>query len=132
VEVLIVGSGGREHSIGWKISQSKKVKRVYFAPGNGGTSENVAINQNDIAGLISFAKNKNLITIVGPEEPLSLGIVDAFEKEGLRIFGPSKGAAMLEASKAFAKEFMRDAGIPTADFAVFTDAQKARDYVVRQ
>ena len=133
MEVLIIGSGGREHALGWKISQSNHVKKIYFAPGNGGTSENVAIKQNDIARLSSFAKGKkNILTVVGPEEPLSLGIVDAFEKEGLRIFGPSKDAAMLESSKAFAKEFMRHAGIPTAEFAVFTDPQKARDYVTRQ
>jgi phosphoribosylamine--glycine ligase len=132
VDVLIVGSGGREHALGWKISQSRHVNKIYFAPGNGGTSENVDIRQNDIGRLLSFAKQHKLLTIVGPEEPLSLGIVDAFEKEGLRVFGPSKDAAMLEASKAFAKEFMRDAGIPTADFAVFTDAQKAKDYVGKQ
>jgi phosphoribosylamine--glycine ligase len=132
VDVLIIGSGGREHALGWKISQSKQVKKIYFAPGNGGTSENLNIKQNDISGLVAFARGKDLITIVGPEEPLSLGIVDAFENEGLRIFGPSKGAAMLEASKAFAKEFMREAGIPTADFAIFTDAQKAKDYVRKQ
>jgi phosphoribosylamine--glycine ligase len=132
VDVLIIGSGGREHALGWKISQSKKVDKIYFAPGNGGTSENINVKQNDIAGLVSFAKGKDLLTIVGPEEPLSLGVVDAFEKEGLRIFGPSKSAAMLEASKAFAKEFMRDAGIPTADFAIFTDAKKARDHIAKQ
>lgn len=132
MNVLIVGSGGREHALGWKISQSKHVSKIYFAPGNGGTSENVDIKQNDIEKLLSFAKPRDLLTIVGPEEPLSLGIVDAFGREGLRIFGPSKQAAMLEASKAFAKEFMREAGIPTADFAVFTDAQKAKDYVAKQ
>jgi phosphoribosylamine---glycine ligase len=132
VDVLIVGSGGREHAMGWKIRQSRHVGKIYFAPGNGGTSENVDIRQNDIAGLAAFAKKKELFTIVGPEEPLSLGIVDAFEKEGLRVFGPSKQAAMLEASKAFAKEFMRDAGIPTADFAIFTDPKKAKDYVSKQ
>jgi phosphoribosylamine---glycine ligase len=132
VDILIIGSGAREHALGWKISQSKRVKKIYFAPGNGGTSENVDIKQNDISRLVSFVKDKKVLTIVGPEEPLSLGIVDAFEKKGLRIFGPSKSAAMLEASKAFAKEFMRDAGIPTAEFAIFTDAQKARDYVAKQ
>jgi phosphoribosylamine--glycine ligase len=137
VNVLIVGSGGREHAIGWKISQSKHVDKVYFAPGNGGTFENnlADIKQNDIDRLVAFAKKQNdnkLLTIVGPEEPLSLGIVDAFEKEGLRIFGPSKQAAMLEASKAFAKEIMREAGIPTAEFAIFTDAQKAKDHVTKQ
>jgi len=130
VNVLIVGSGGREHALGWKISQSGH--KTYFAPGNGGTSENVDIKHNDIDKLLSFAKQRKLLTIVGPEEPLSLGIVDAFENKGLRVFGPSKDAAMLEASKAFAKELMRDAGIPSADFAIFTDAQEARDYVVKQ
>jgi phosphoribosylamine--glycine ligase len=132
VDVLIVGSGGREHALGWKISQSRHVNKIYFAPGNGGTSENVDIRQNDIDRLVSFAKQRKLLTLVGPEEPLSLGIVDAFEKEGLRVFGPSKDAAMLEACKAFAKELMRDAGIPTADFAIFTDAQNAKDYVAKQ
>lgn len=132
--VLVVGSGGREHALGWKVSQSNRVSKVYFAPGNGGTSENINIKYNDISALVSFAKEKknNLLTIVGPEEPLSLGIVDAFEKEGLRIFGPTRAAAMLEASKAFAKDFMRDAGIPTADFAIFSEADKARDYVSKQ
>jgi len=133
VNVLIVGSGGREHAIGWKISQSKHVRKIYFAPGNGGTSENVEIKQNDIDKLVSFAKSqRDMLTVVGPEESLSLGIVDSFEKEGLRIFGPSKQATMLEASKAFAKEFMREAGIPTAEFAIFTDAKKAKDYVAKQ
>lgn len=132
--VLIVGSGGREHALGWKISYSPLVKKVYFAPGNGGTSENVQIRQNEIDKLVSFAKSqgKRCLTVVGPEEPLSLGIVDAFTREGLRIFGPTKDAAMLEASKAFAKEFMREVGIPTADFAIFDNAEKAKDYAVRQ
>lgn len=130
MDVLIVGSGGREHALGWKISQSGH--KTYFAPGNGGTSENVDIKHNDIDKLLLFAKQRKLLTIVGPEEPLSRGIVDAFENKGLRVFGPSKDAAMLEASKAFAKELMRDAGIPSADFAIFTDAQEARDYVVKQ
>jgi len=133
VNILIVGSGGREHAFSWKISQSRHVDKVYVAPGNGGTSENLDIKANDIAGLVAFAKKqKDLLTIVGPEEPLSLGIIDAFEKEGLRAFGPSRQAAMLEASKAFAKEFLREAGIPTADFAIFTDAKKAKDYVAKQ
>jgi phosphoribosylamine--glycine ligase len=131
--VLIVGSGGREHALGWKISQSIHVDKIYFAPGNGGTVENIDIKQNDIEKLVSFASGqRSLLTVVGPEEPLSQGIVDAFAKEGLRIFGPVKKAAMLEASKAFAKEFMRDAGIPTAEFAIFSDVEKAKDYVVRQ
>jgi phosphoribosylamine--glycine ligase len=133
MDVLIVGSGGREHAIGWKISQSDYVRKIYFAPGNGGTSENIEIRQNDIDKLVSFAKSQgDILTVVGPEEPLSLGIVDAFEKEGLHIFGPSKQAAMLESSKTFAKEFMREAGIPTAEFATFTEAKKAKDYVAKQ
>ena len=131
--VLIVGFGGREHALGWKISQSKHVSRIYFAPGNGGTYENIDIKHNDVDKLVSFAKRQsNLLTIVGPEDPLSLGIVDVFEKEGLRIFGPRKEAAMLETSKAFAKEFMHDAGILTAKFAIFSNPQKAKDYIVRQ
>ena len=114
------------------MSQSKHVDEIYFAPGNGGTSANIDIKSNDIPGLISFAKKHSVLTIVGPEEPLSLGIVDAFENEGLRVFGPSKQAAMLEVSKAFAKEFMKEAAIPTAKFAVFTDSQKAKDYVSKK
>ena len=132
MNVLIVGSGAREHALGWKISQSNHADKIYFAPGNGGTSENIDTKQSDIDKLVLFAKDRNIFTIVGPEEPLSLGIVDTFEKEGLRIFGPSKYAAMLESSKAFAKEFMRDAGIPTAEFAIFADPDKAMDYVADQ
>jgi phosphoribosylamine--glycine ligase len=132
-DVLVVGSGGREHALGWKISQSPHVDKVYFAPGNGGTSDNIDIKQNDIAALISFARVKgNLLTIVGPEEPLSLGIVDAFAREGLRIFGPTLSAANIEASKAFAKEFMTEAGIPTAKYGIFTNADKAKDYIANQ
>ena len=132
--VLIVGFGSREHAIGWKIAQSKHVEKIYFAPGNGGTSENIDIKHNDIDKLVAFAKkNKSkLLTVVGPEEPLSLGIVDAFEKEDLRIFGPRKEAARLETSKAFAKEFMHDIGIRTPKFAIFSDPEKAKDYVIRQ
>ena len=132
-EVLIVGSGGREHALGWKLSQSPLVSRVFFAPGNGGTFENVGIKQNDIEGLVSFARSRqNMVTIVGPEEPLSLGIVDAFVKEGLQIFGPSAAAAKLEGSKAFAKEFMVEARIPTAKFGIFVDAGEARRYISSQ
>jgi phosphoribosylamine---glycine ligase len=131
--VLIVGFGSREHALGWKVAQSKHISKIYFAPGNGGTSENIDIKHNDIDKLLSFAKRQsNLLTVVGPEEALSFGIVDAFEKEGLRIFGPRKEPARLETSKAFAKEFMHDAGILTPEFAIFSDPQKAKDYVVRQ
>ena len=132
-EVMIVGSGGREHAIGWKISQSPLVGRVYFAPGNGGTPDNVDIMQKDIGGLVAFARGReNMMTIVGPEEPLSLGIVDEFEKEGLRIFGPSAAAARIEASKVFAKKFMTEAGIPTAKYGIFTDPERAREYAAGQ
>jgi phosphoribosylamine--glycine ligase len=131
--VLIVGFGSREHAIGWKISQSKHVGKIYFAPGNGGTSENIDIKHNDIDKLLSFAKRQSkLLTVVGPEEPLSLGIVDAFETEGLRIFGPRKEPARLETSKAFAKEFMREIGIRTPKFEIFTEPEKAKDYVIKQ
>jgi len=131
--VLIIGFGSREHALGWKIAQSKRVNKIYFAPGNGGTSDNIDIKHNDIEGLVSFAKRQsNLLTVVGPEEPLSLGIVDAFEREGLRVFGPKKESARLETSKAFAKEFMHDAGIRTPEFAIFSEVQKAKDYVIKQ
>jgi phosphoribosylamine--glycine ligase len=133
--VIVIGSGGREHALGWKLAQSPRVKKVYFAPGNGGTSENIDIKQNDIEGLVAFAKmqgREDCLAVVGPEESLSLGIADAFAKEGLRLFGPKKQAAMLETSKVFAKEFMQKAGIPTAAFATFSDAQKAKDYIAKQ
>src|SRR5918999_1585569 len=131
--VLIVGFGSREHALGWKIAQSKHVGKIYFAPGNGGTSENIDIKHNDVDKLVSFAKRQNnLLTVVGPEEPLSLGIVDAFEKESLRIFGPRKEPARLETSKAFAKEFMREIGIRTPKFEIFTEPEKAKDYVIKQ
>ncbi len=131
--VLVVGFGSREHALGWKIAQSKQVEKIYFAPGNGGTFENIDIKHNDIDKLVSFAKEQsNLLTVVGPEEPLSLGIVDTFENEGLRIFGPRKEPARLETSKAFAKEFMYDIGIRTPEFAIFTDPEKAKDYIIRQ
>jgi phosphoribosylamine--glycine ligase len=132
--VLVIGSGGREHALGWKLSQSPHVRKVYFAPGNGGTSENVGIRQNDIEKLVLFAKKfgDDCLAVVGPEESLSLGVSDAFAREGLRIFGPTKEAAMLESSKVFAKEFMRRAGIPTAEFATFSDAGRAKDYIKSQ
>lgn len=138
VTVLIIGSGGREHALGWKLSQSPRVKKVYHAPGNGGTFENVDVGQNDIDGLVALAKKlakengdneRNFLAVAGPEEPLSMGIADAFAKEGLRLFGPTRQAAMLESSKVFAKEFMRSAGIPTAAFASFSDAREAKEYV---
>ncbi len=133
MKVLVAGSGGREHAIAWKIAQSSRVDRVFVAPGNAGTAldaENVEIAADDIPGLLAFAKqNKVNITVVGPEAPLCLGIVDAFEAEGLRAFGPSKAAAQLEGSKAFCKHVLRGADVPTADFHEFTDPSNAEIFV---
>lgn len=133
MNILLVGSGGREHAIAWKISKNKKVNKIYVAPGNGGTAiedkcENV--NITDIENLIKFSKENNIdLTIVGPEEPLINGIVDRFEEEGLKIFGPNKAAAMLEGSKAFSKDFMKKYGVKTAEYNVFYDVYKAKEYL---
>ncbi|MCL1820737.1 MAG: phosphoribosylamine--glycine ligase [Oscillospiraceae bacterium] len=129
MKILIVGSGGREHAIGWKLSQDSRVKKMYFAPGNGGTAaigENVNLSVDSIDDLLAFAEKNNIdLTIVGPELPLTLGIADKFKAADRRIFGPSQHAAQLEGSKAFAKDFMRKHGIPTADYNVYTDAEEA-------
>src|ERR687885_661313 len=107
MKVLVIGKGGREHALVWKLAQSPRVTRVFCAPGNAGTAEdgvNVAVEANDIDYLLKFAKKEQIgLTVVGPEEPLALGVVDAFQKDGLRIFGPSRQAAQIEASKVFAK-----------------------------
>jgi len=124
-----VGAGGREHALSWKLSTSEKIDQVYAAPGNGGTLQNVELSVTDIEGLAKFAQEKNCFTVVGPEDPLAAGIVDAFVEKGLPIFGPSKNAAKLESSKIWAKEFMKRNSIPTADFEIFDDAQKAKDFV---
>ena len=129
VNVLVVGSGGREHALTWKLSNSDKVEQVFTAPGNGGTSNNVLISVDDIDELVKFAQEKNCFTVVGPEAPLANGIVDKFHEKNLPIFGPSKNAAQLESSKIWAKEFMKRNSIPTADFEIFDDAQKAKDFV---
>ena len=129
VNVLVIGSGGREHALSWKLSQSSKVETVYTAPGNGGTENNVPIDVTDLDGLADFAKNNDCFTVVGPEDPLAAGIVDKFNELGLPIFGPSKMAAQLESSKIWAKDFMKRNDIPTARFEIFDDAQKAQDYV---
>lgn len=133
MRVLVVGSGGREHALVWKLSQSPEVTQLFCAPGNGGISELaelVDISAEDIEGLADFAENKDIdLTVIGPEAALAKGIVDLFEKRGLRIFGPSKAAARLESSKAFAKNLMKKYHIPTAQFSVFDDAQAARAYV---
>ena len=129
VNVLIVGSGGREHALSWKLSQSDKVETVFTAPGNGGTENNIPINIDDLDGLADFAQKNNCFTIVGPEDPLAAGIVDKFNQRNLKIFGPSKLAAQLESSKIWAKNFMKRNNIPSAKFEIFDDAQKAQDYV---
>jgi len=129
VNVLVVGGGGREHSLGWKLSQSSKVEKVFFAPGNGGTDNNVAISVDKIDKLSEFAKKNNCFTVVGPEAPLALGIVDKFNENGLKIFGPTKQAAQLESSKIWAKNFMKRNGIQTASFEIFDNADLAIEYV---
>jgi phosphoribosylamine--glycine ligase len=125
----VIGSGGREHSLAWKLSQSHKVEKVYTAPGNGGTENNVAIPVDKIENLAEFAQINNCFTVVGPEAPLAMGIVDFFEEKNLKIFGPSKKAAHLESSKIWAKNFMKKNNIPTAKFEIFDDAEKAIKYV---
>ena len=126
---MVVGSGGREHALTWKLSNSDNVEQVFTAPGNGGTPNNVSISVDDIDGLVKFAQEKNCFTVVGPEDPLANGIVDTFHEKNLPIFGPSKNAAQLESSKIWAKEFMKRNSIPTADFEIFDDTQKAKEFV---
>jgi len=133
MNVLVIGAGGREHALCWKIKQSPKVKRLYCAPGNGGIAgiaECVDIKVDDVELLLQFALRKQIdLTIVGPELSLVSGIVDAFVQKGLKIFGPSKAAAQLEGSKVFAKEFMQRRHIPTAGYKVFEDASEAVDHL---
>jgi len=131
MKILIIGSGGREHSLAWKISQSSRLEKLYCAPGNAGTmsiAENVPLGASDIQGLADFASNEKIdLTVVGPELPLILGIVDEFEKKGLKIFGPDKNAAELEGSKVFAKQFMERHKIPTAKFKVAESLEQAME-----
>ena len=129
VNVLVIGSGGREHAIGWKLEQSDNVDTVFFAPGNGGTQNNLPISVDDFADIIKFASENDCFTVVGPEVPLAMGIVDMFDKKGMKIFGPTKDAAQLESSKIWAKKFMKRNNIPTAAFEVFNDALLAKEYV---
>ncbi len=129
VNILVIGSGGREHALSWKLSQSSKVETVFTAPGNGGTDNNVPISVDDLDGLADFAQKNNCFTVVGPEDPLAAGIVDKFNKLNLRVFGPSQHAAHLESSKIWAKDFMKRNDIPTARFEIFDDAQRAQEYV---
>lgn len=135
MNVMVVGGGGREHAIAWKAARSEKVEKVYCAPGNGGTAaedkcENIDIKPSEFSDLAGFAKKNNVeLTIVGPEDPLVDGIVDFFEEQGLKIFGPDSKAAQIEASKAFSKNVMNKAGIPTAEYQRFTDYDEALGYV---
>jgi phosphoribosylamine--glycine ligase len=135
MKVLVIGSGGREHALAWKLSQSPKVQRVYVAPGNGGTALDPALRNvpiSELGALADFAVAERIaLTVVGPEAPLAAGIVDLFRLRGLRIFGPTRAAAQLESSKAFAKEFMQRHDIPTALYASFTDAAAAHAHVER-
>ena len=133
MKILIIGSGGREHALAWKLKQSPGVDRIFCAPGNAGTAqlgENVAIGASDLAALARFAKQNAIdLTVVGPDDPLALGIVDLFTAQHLRVFGPNKTASRLESSKIFAKELMRKTGIPTAQARTFTDSNEAVAYL---
>jgi phosphoribosylamine--glycine ligase len=133
MKVLVVGNGGREHALAWKISQSTRLTRLWVAPGNAGTAleaENVPIAADDIAGVVAFAKKEKIdLVVVGPEVPLSMGLVDALAKEKIRAFGPSKAAAQLEGSKVFCKLLLRQADVPTAEYQAFRDADSAMRYI---
>jgi len=133
LNILVIGGGGREHALAWKIAQSPRVARVYVAPGNAGTARDEALVNvpiTDIAELVAFARRSEIgLTVVGPEGPLAAGVVDAFREAGLAIFGPTRAAAQLESSKDFAKAFMKRHGLPTAAYETFTDARAAHDYI---
>ena len=133
MRVLIIGSGGREHALAWKIAQSDEVEKIYAIPGNPGISEIgecVNIQVSDIKKIVEFAKDKGIdLTVVGPEAPLVAGIKDAFEEAGLNLFGPDKSSAKLEGSKSFAKTLMKELGVPTAEFEVFEDPEEAKEFV---
>ncbi len=133
MRVLVIGSGGREHAIAWKIAQSNKVKQVFIAPGNAGTAsvgKNIDIAANDFAKLAAFAEKEKIdLTVVGPEDPLVNGIVDFFQEKGLNIFGPNKKAAIIEGSKTFCRDLLRKYDIPSAEYKAFDSAEKAKDYL---
>lgn len=133
MKVLLVGSGGREHALAWKMARSKRLKKLYCAPGNVGTAdlaENVPVKAEDVAGIVGFAKEQKIdLVVVGPEDPLCLGLVDELEAHKIRAFGPSKAAARLEGDKAFAKEMMRNRSVPTAEARIFTKYRDAKSYV---
>ena len=134
MRVLVIGNGGREHALAWKLRQSSRVTQVFIAPGNAGTAEegdNINIAANDIPGLIKFAQNNQIgLTVVGPEGPLVDGVVDAFQAAKLRVFGPSRAAAQLEGSKIFCKEMLRHADVPSADFHVFKNPETAQRFIL--
>jgi phosphoribosylamine--glycine ligase len=138
VKILVVGNGGREHALAWKLLQSPQVKQVFVAPGNGGTAimekcQNVPLSVDDFAGIGNFAQENNIsLVVVGPEVPLALGITNALQSQNIPVFGPNKAGAQIEASKAWAKALMEEAGIPTAKSATFTDAEAAKAYVAEQ
>src|SRR5687768_8999600 len=133
MKVLVVGGGGREHALAWKIAQSPRVDRVFVAPGNAGTAndaENVPIAADDISGLIKFVQQNVIdLTVVGREAQRVAGIVDVFQREKLRVFGPSRAAAQLEGSKVFCKDLLHGADVPSAEYRVFRDADSAARYV---
>ena len=135
MKILVVGSGGREHALAWKLSQSSRAERIFCAPGNAGTElvgENVSIAANDLPGLAAFAKGNAIdLTVIGPDDPLAAGVVDLFKAEGLRVFGPTKSAARLESSKIFAKELMRKLKIPTALAGSFARSDQALQFCKR-
>ncbi len=136
MKILVIGSGGREHALAWRLKQSPRVQKVIVAPGNGGTAreegvENIAIT--GIPELVEFARQEGIqLTVVGPEAPLAAGVVDAFRAAGLKVFGPARASAQLESSKDFAKQFMARHKIPTAAFGTFTDAAAAHAYIDAQ
>ena len=136
MNLLVIGSGGREHALAWKLAQSARVTRVHVAPGNAGTAREpgvVNVPATSVPDLVTYAREKSIdLTVVGPEAPLAAGVVDAFRSAGLRIFGPTRAAAQLESSKDFAKSFMVRHGIPTARYATFSDAAKAHAYIDAQ
>src|SRR5438128_10042935 len=135
MKILVIGSGGREHALAWKLRQSPHAERIFCVPGNAGTAEigeNVAVAANDFDALVRFAKENHVdLTVVGPDDPLAAGIVDLFAAEKLRAFGPTKSAARIEASKVFAKELMREQKIPTAEAKIFSESSEALRYCER-
>ncbi len=133
MKILVVGSGGREHAILWKLKQSPRVTELYCAPGNGGISEIahcISLEATDIDGIVAFSKKNSIdLVVVAPDDPLAAGMVDALEAEGIRVFGPRKNAALIEASKVFSKQLMKKYNIPTAEYEIFDDSNEAKDYV---